>query len=156
MDSLPPEMICEIASHLNGVDLVSFSMVNKDINSILEKKISKDREKYKFDIFYNYNKHKFNEYVTNVLSGITSTNNYCLKCLLCFRKKRIKCPYKIDYFICGKFRCKYNCDFDCNVFSEARCNCERRRLRELIINGVDYDIVCKMTEYVKYHECGIK
>jgi len=70
MDSLPLEMICEIASHLKGADLVSFSLVNKDTNSILKKTISKDRDKYRFYVVYDYNKRVFDKFNNDTHNGI--------------------------------------------------------------------------------------
>jgi len=52
MDSLPLEIICEIASHLKGSDLISFSLVNKDTNSILKNRISKGRDYYREMLSY--------------------------------------------------------------------------------------------------------
>jgi len=44
MNTLPLEMVYEIATHLEGEDLVKFSMINKDIYKLLssERKKSKD------------------------------------------------------------------------------------------------------------------
>jgi hypothetical protein len=43
MDTLPADMICEIVSHVEGEDLVKFSMINKRTYDILDS----ERKKFK-------------------------------------------------------------------------------------------------------------
>jgi hypothetical protein len=45
MNNLPLELMNEIASYLNGVDLISFSMVNKDTSNLLRKRVLDEGDK---------------------------------------------------------------------------------------------------------------
>jgi len=156
MDSqrLPLEMMYEISTHLKDNDLVSFSLVNKDTNSILKKAISKDLENYRLCVVCDYNKRVFDKFNNDTQNGIK--DSYYLKCLICFNRQRFKYPRKYDDFICRKCCRKYNCNYYLNVFTIASCNCERIRARELIIRGLAHHIVFKIVKLQDNHKCGKK
>jgi len=154
MDRLPNDMIYEIASHLKDNDLVSFSLVNKNTNSILKKTIIKDHDYYKLCVVYEYNKRVFDKYNNDIQNGIK--DSYYLKCLICFKRQRFKYPVKYNHFICRKCCRKYSCDYKFNLFKISRCNCVRIRIREDIIKGIDILKGTSILEYIDNHKCNNK
>jgi len=151
MESLPLEMICEIASHLKGSDLISFSLVNKDTNSILNNRISKGREYYRMCVVYDYNKRVFDKYTIDNCNG--KSDSYYLKCLLCFRRQRFKYPVKYDDFICRRCCRIYDCPYDNNAFKEAKCNCLRSLVRDFIIYGMYHQYIIYIIKSQVDHKC---
>jgi hypothetical protein len=154
MDRLPLEMICEIASHLKDNDLVSFSLVNKDTNSILKKTITKDWDNYKLCVVYEYNKRVFDKYNNDTHNGIK--DSYYLKCLICFKRQRFIYPEKYNHFICRKCCRRYFCPYNTNIFKDIKCNCLRKIAREFIIGCNYYPIVNEIVRLLKDHECDKK
>jgi len=155
MDSLPLEMICEIASHLKDIDLISFSLINKYTNSILKKTISnKDWENYRLYVVCDYNKRVFDKFNNDTQNGIK--DSYYLKCLICFKRQRFKYPIKYNHFICRKCCRNYLCPYNSNIFKEISCNCIRKIAREFIIRCTYYPIVSKIVKLIENHECNKK
>jgi len=95
MNKLPNEMIFEIVKHLDGDEMVKFSMVNKPMYSMFEnerKKLYKQRAT-------KFNKRQFDLYMFEGIEKIY------LRCLSCFRKFRVR---HIDPLICPEELCN-NC-----------------------------------------------
>jgi len=85
MDRLPLEMINEIASYLKGKDLISFSMVNTDCNSLLSKRAADENEKYKLDKYVNHNR------LVSAIYHIIDIKNYQYKRKVTFYKRCVLC-----------------------------------------------------------------
>jgi hypothetical protein len=91
MDTLPPEMIFEIVSHLNGDEMVKFSMVNKQMYSMFENERKKLYDtvkqraikfnKMQFDLIGMYN-----VYYADSGEELFDINEIHIRCLSCFRK----------------------------------------------------------------------
>jgi hypothetical protein len=102
MDTLPKEMIFEIASHLHGDEMVKFSMVNKQMYSMFENERKKLYDTVKqraiksnqmmFDLVAMHNTY-YNEYGVELLDDIDSIQ---IRCLSCFRRINLVDHYDLQ------------------------------------------------------------
>jgi hypothetical protein len=63
----------EIPSKLNSRDLINFSMVNRDMNSLLSKRVKEKKDKVAYDILYDHNK-LINKFYNNISNSKGSQN----------------------------------------------------------------------------------
>jgi len=89
MDTLPSEMIFEIVKHLDGDEMLKFSMVNKEMYDMFEnerKKIYQQRaiefNEMQFDLIRMYDKYSdmYGEELADIYEKMY------IRCLSCFRK----------------------------------------------------------------------
>jgi hypothetical protein len=121
MDTLPSEIIFEIASHLHGDEMVKFSMVNKEMYAMFE-----NERKKLYDVA-KQRAIKINDMMFDLLDRcIAYYNAYGeelmdirdidIRCLSCFRKIRLVDHY--EYQLCDECindEVDYECDMDDGV-----------------------------------------
>jgi len=102
MDTLPAEMVCEIAKHLSGVDLLNLASTCKNFNKILRKEASQEVESMQFDKYVKHNLQQLKIY-----REVGLTRSYYLKCMFCGKEQRHKYPFS-RYYACLSCRREYN------------------------------------------------
>jgi len=146
MDTLPLEMISEIAKHLSGVDLLNLASTCKDFNKILRKEVSQELESMQFDKYVKHNLQQLKIY-----REVGLTHSYYLKCIFCGKEQRHKYPFG-RYYACKSCISEYNLP---SRFGEHLlpyrhvfylvCNCIGRKLRLIIMSkNYKYEDICKM------------
>jgi len=149
MDTLPVEMINEIANHLCGRDLLSLASTCKDFNLILKREVSRELESMQLDKILNYNRITIRNYKFFHLNG-----GCYLKCIFCGNNQHHLIPV-VEYCACEFCISEYNLPKNSQILLSPPifylvCNCIQRKLRLIVMSKkYKYDELCNMIIYKK-------